>query len=339
MKSGRPTGFLDASEAFRVYHCAVTVNGDRRLRLQRAGSAESPWRLGGLRVRELARRVYAQTWEHGVLDRAAGLSYYFLFALFPTLLFLTALLGLAPIPHLMDQLMGYVGRVLPGDAASLVTKTLGEVVRGARGSLLSIGVLGALWAASTGMGSIITALNAAYDVKDRRPWWKQRLSAIALTIGFSLFTLTALLLLVFGERIGEGVAGMIGLGTVFTRTWNIARWPVLILCVLAGITLVYYLAPAVRQRWHWVTPGAAFALVAWLVVSGGLRLYVAYFGNYNATYGSIGGVILLMLWLYLSGVVLLVGAEINAEIHLAALERESGGTTPADVPVAARERV
>jgi membrane protein len=281
---------------------------------------ESPWRLGGLTVRELARRVYGQLWEDEVFDRAAGLSYYFLFALFPTLLFLTALLGLLPIPHLMDQLMSYVGRVMPGDAASLVTKTLSEIVRGASGSLLSIGVFAALWAASNGMGSIITSLNAAYDVKEKRVWWKQRLMAIGLTIGFSLFTLTALLLLVFGERIGEAVARMVGLGSVFTYTWNVARWPAVVLCVLAGITLVYYLAPAVNQRWHWVTPGAAFALIAWLLMSEGLRLYVAYMGNYNATYGSIGGVILLMLWLYFSGIVLLVGAEINSEIHFSAID-------------------
>jgi membrane protein len=317
LKSGRPTGFLDASEAFRVYHCAVTVDGDRRRRRQRAGPAESPWKLGGLTVRRLFERVYAQLWEDEVLDRAAGLSYYFLFALFPTLLFLTALVGLLPIPHLMDELMSYVERVLPGDAASMVTKTLSEIMRGASGSLLSIGVFAALWAASNGMGSIVTALNVAYDVKDERVWWKKRLVAIGLTVGFSLFTLTALLLLVFGERIGEAVAGMVGLGTAFTHTWNIARWPVLVLCVLTGITLVYYLAPDVEQPWHWVSPGAAFALVAWLLMSEGLRIYVGYFGNYNATYGSIGGVILLMLWLYLSGVVLLIGAEINSEIHLA----------------------
>jgi membrane protein len=279
-------------------------------------------------VRELARRVYGQLWEDEVFDRAAGLSYYFLFALFPTLLFLTALLGLLPIPHLMDQLMSYVGRVMPGDAASLVTKTLSEIVRGASGSLLSIGVFAALWAASNGMGSIITSLNAAYDVKEKRVWWKQRLMAIGLTIGFSLFTLTALLLLVFGERIGEAVARMVGLGSVFTYTWNVARWPAVVLCVLAGITLVYYLAPAVNQRWHWVTPGAAFALIAWLLMSEGLRLYVAYIGNYNATYGSIGGVILLMLWLYFSGIVLLVGAEINSEIHFAAVGPiEEGAST------------
>lgn len=283
-------------------------------------AATSPWSLGGLSVRALTLRVWNQIWEDEVVDRAAALSYYFLFALLPTLLFLTAFLGLLPVPGLMDRLMGYAAQVMPADAASLLRKTLEEIVRGARGSLLSVGVLAALWAASNGMASIITALNAVWNVEDRRPWWKRRLIAIGLTLGFSLFTLSALLLLVFGERIGKVVAGWVGLGPLFVQAWNVLSWPAVILSVLAGIVLVYYWAPAVDRRFRWVTPGSAFALVAWLLVSGGLRLYVQHVGNYNATYGSIGGVILLLLWLYVSGVVLLVGAEIDSEIEIAARE-------------------
>lgn len=280
------------------------------------GDAVSPWCLGGLSVAEVARRVYARLGQHDVFDRAASLSYYFLFALFPTLLFLTALLGLLPIPKLMDRLLDYVTRMLPGDAASLLTRTLAEVVKGARGSLVSIGVLAALWGAASGMVSIRTALNVAYDAHERRTWWRQRFDALALTLSFSLFTLLALVLLVFGERVGDAVAGALGVGAMFTRAWNIARWPAILLLALLGITLVYHFAPAVRQRWHWVTPGSAFALIGWVVASYGLRLYVTYFGNYNATYGSIGGVILLMLWLYLSSLTLLVGAEIDALVRV-----------------------
>jgi membrane protein len=314
LKSGRPTGFLDASEALRVYHCAGIVNPDGRLQA-------SPWRLGGLSPAVLVRRVYVRLDEHDVFDRAASLSYYFLFALFPTMLFLTALLGLLPVPELMDRLLEYITRMLPGDAASLLIKTLAEVVKGARGSLVSIGVLAALWGAASGMVSIRTALNVAYGARDRRPWWRQRLDAVALTVWFSLLTLLALLLLVFGERIGEAVAGALGVGQAFTRTWNFARWPLGTMLALFGITLVYHFAPATPQRWRWVTPGSAFALMGWLVASYGLRLYVGYFGNYNATYGSIGGVILLMLWLYLSSLALLVGAEINSLIRLAEQDR------------------
>ncbi len=281
----------------------------------------SPWKLGGLGVVELAKRVLAEFSEDEVSDRAAALAYYFLFALFPALLFLTVLLGLLPIPNLMDRLMDYISQTMPGDAASIIEKTLNEIMAGAGGGLLSIGVLGALWAGSNGMASIMSALNVAYDVKETRPWWKAKLLALGLTLGFSLFILSALVLLVFGPKIGETVAGWIGLGAVFTLVWYIVSIPIVMVLVATGIGLVYYLAPAVEQRWRWVTPGSAVALVLWLIASSGLRFYVTSFANYNATYGSIGGVILLMLWLYLSGMALLLGAEVNSEIEHAAARR------------------
>lgn len=274
----------------------------------------SPWRLGGLSPATVARRVYASIWAHDVLDRAASLSYYFLFALFPALLFLTALFGLLPDPLLIDRLLAYVTRILPADAASLLSKTVGEVITGARGSLVSIGVLGALWGASSGMISIRNALNIALDARDRRAWWRQRLDAIGLTVWFAVLTLIPMLLLVFGERFGEAVAQWFHAGALFTPTWRLLRWPGLLLCAFGGIMLVYRLAPATRLSWSNVAPGATFALAGWLVASYFLRLYVTYFGNYNKTYGSIGGVILLMLWLYLASLVLLVGAEINSAV-------------------------
>jgi membrane protein len=281
----------------------------------------SPWNLGGLSLRELGRRVRDEINEDEVADRAAALAYYFLFALFPTLLFLTSLLGLLPVSGLMDSLMAYANQAMPPDAASILTKTLSEIQQGARGGLLSIGALTALWAASAGMASMMNALNVAYDVAEPRSWWKRRLIAILLTVGFSVFVLTALVLVVFGPRIGDAVAGRVGLGSVFTIVWNLVSVPVVMVFILVGIALVYYFAPATQQHWRWVTPGSAVALVLWLAMSFGLRWYVANFADYGATYGSIGGVILLMLWLYLSGLVLLVGAEINAVIEQAAAAR------------------
>jgi membrane protein len=287
-----------------------------------------------LSVQQLAQRVYHRLWEDEVLDRAAGLSYYFLFALFPTLLFLTALFGMLPLPDVMSQLLEYADRMLPGAAASILRETLTEVVSGARGSLLSVGALAALWAASNGMLSIMTALNVAYRVADRRRWWKTRLVAIALTLGFSLFALTGLLLLVFGGRIGEIMAARIGHGPAFTLTWSVLQWPAAVLLVLTSLSLVYRLAPADGRRWHWITPGSIFAVLAWLLMSSGLRLYVASFGSYNATYGSIGGVILLMLWLYLTGVALLIGAEINSAVEHVAVE---GPGAPRSAPASGVE--
>jgi membrane protein len=284
-------------------------------------AAASPWNLGGLTVSQLARRVYDEIWADEVLDRGAALAYYLVFALFPTLLFLTALLGMLPLPGLMERLVGYAETAMPADAASVLRKTLAEIQRGATGGLLSIGALTALWAASSGMASMMSAVNVAYDVEDARPWWKRRLLALVLTFGFAVFILMGMALLVFGGKIGVVVATRFGFGDVFTTAWNVVSTALVVGCVLVGLALIYFIAPDVRQRWWWVTPGSAVAVVLWLALSFGLRLYVTNFGNYSATYGSIGGVILLILWLYLSAVVMLLGAEINAEIEQAAAER------------------
>jgi membrane protein len=276
--------------------------------------------LGGLGVKDVAGQIYQRLWDHQLLDRAASLSYYFLFALFPALLFLTALVGLVPMPDVIGQLLGYADRVLPRDAASMVRRTLDEVIAGARGSLLSVGVLAALWGASSGMASIMGALNTAFEIRDERSWWTQRAVALGLTVLCALFTLTALLLMGFGPEIGAVVARRVGLGPLFTLLWNVLQWPVVILVVLTGIALLNSLAPAGGRPWAWATPGAVLALLAWLLMSFGLRVYLANFGDYNATYGSIGGVILLMLWLYWSSLALFIGAEIDAIVERAAVE-------------------
>jgi len=280
-----------------------------------------PWRLGGLSPRELARRVWREIGEDEVTDRAAALSYYFLFALFPALLFLTALLGYLPVEGLQERLLAYARDVLPPDAASTLERTLTEIVSVRRGGLVSLGVLAALWASSNGMVSVMNTMNTVYGVRETRSWWRRRAVAIALTIGFSVFIVAALVLMVFGPVIGAMVASWFGLGALFKAAWNAVSIPIVIACALIGIELVYDLAPAGARRWRGITPGAAFALVAWLAISYGLRVWVAHFTDYSATYGSIGGVILLMLWLYLTSVVLLVGAEIDAEIDAATRRR------------------
>jgi len=286
-------------------------------------------RPGALSPWQLAQRLWTEIWEDEVFDRAAALSYYLLFALFPMLLFLTAVLGLLPL-QLMDVLMRYLGSILPGDT---VQRTMAEITRGASGKLLSVGIAMALWSASSGMGALMVALNVAFDVRERRSWWKLRLTALALTAGMTVFVPTALLLLLYGERIGYRAAGWLGLGTQFAEAWALARWPIIIVLVAIGTGLIYHLAPAHRPRWRWFTPGSVFAVVAWVLLSLGLRLYINTIANYNATYGSIGGVILLLLWLYLTGVALLVGAEIDAEFNRARYGRAAGhDADPAAAP-------
>lgn len=303
----------------------------RRLLDPPAPPAPAPRWLGGLPARTLARRVLGDLAERRILDRSAALSYYFLFALFPALLFLTALMGFLPVPRLVERLMDYLAQVLPGEAASLVRRTVGESLSVARRSLLSAGAIAALWGASSGMTSVISALNGALDVSDARPWWWRRLIAIGLTLLFSLFTLGALLLLASGGQMGRAVAAEVGLGSVFAVAWTILRWPVAVAAVLVGIALVFKLAPAARPPWRWVTPGSLVALAGWLLASLGLRFAVAALGRTNPVYGPIGGIILLMLWLYLTSLMLLVGAEVDGAIARA----EAEATTP---PRAARRR-
>jgi membrane protein len=274
-----------------------------------------------LPVHELARRVWYEMQKDEVTERAAALSYYFLFALFPALLFLIALLGYLPLAGLQERLMTYLRDVMPPDAASTVERTLAEVLNTRRSGLLSIGALVALWASSSGMMSVMTTMNIVCGVAEQRPWWKRRVLAVLLTLAFSIFIVAGLVLMVFGPLIGVALANRLGLGEVFVSVWNVARFPIVMGSVLIGIELVYFLAPAGRRGWRWMSPGATVALVAWLAMSYGLRLWVMNFANYSATYGSIGGVILLMLWLYLTSVVLLVGAEIDCEIDVASRGR------------------
>ena len=281
----------------------------------------SMWKLGGLSIMDLARRVWSELTEDEVTDRAAALSYYFLFSLFPALMFLVALLGFLPLAGLQERLLAYAREVLPPAAGVTMERTLQEVIGTRRPTLVSVGILVTLWAGSNGLASIMSALNIVFDVKEERPWWKRRLLAVVLTLGFSAFIVAALTLIVFGPKLGAVLAGYLGLGDLFTFLWNVVSIPIVIALGLLGIQLVYYMAPAGERRWRWITPGGALALALWLAMSFGLRFYVAHFGNYSATYGSIGGVILLMLWLYLTSVVILLGGEVDSEIVAAARQR------------------
>jgi membrane protein len=292
-------------------------------------SRASPWKLGGLGVAELGRRVIAEIRNDDCLGRAAQLAYYFLFALFPFFLFLTTLLGYLPIPNLLDRLLETLGQMLPGEALRLVEDNVRQLVTGQRGGLLSFGILAALWTSSSALTAIIDSLNRAYDVEEGRPFWKVRLTAMGITIGLSAFIVVALVLLTFGPQLGGWVADLVGLGRVFEVTWNIVRWPVIVGLLVVAIALLYYFAPDVEQEWTWITPGSACAVLGWLLASLGFAFYVNRFGSYNATYGSIGAVIVLLTWMYVTGLFILIGGEINAEIeHAAPSGKEPGEKAP-----------
>jgi len=279
------------------------------------------WNFSGLSLKEFAKRVWIEAQEDDIFSRSAELAYYFLLALFPLLLFLTSLFGLmlGQGTALRQQLFNYLSKVLPGAAYTLVNSTMTEISAASSGGKVMFGLLAALWAASNGMGAITQSLNTAYDVKETRPWWKQRLVAILLTVSLSVLIIAALLLVLYGGRLGEGLAGHFGLGPVFVILWNWLQWPIALAFMLFAFALIYYLAPDVRgQNWKWISPGSVIGVTIWLVVSLGFRVYLHFFNSYSKTYGSLGAVIILMLWLYMTGTAILFGGEANSVIEAAA---------------------
>jgi membrane protein len=278
---------------------------------------------------ELLKRTARETQADNGLGLAAQLAYYFFLALFPALLFLIALAGLLPAEDLIGQVMGRLQGVAPPDVVEIIREQLVQITRSGSAGILTFGAIAALWSSSAAMVALIEALNRAYDVEEARPWWKQRLTAILLTMGVAAFILVSIVLVVSGPQLAEFLAGQVGLGTAFEWTWKILQWPLVFALVATAIGLIYYFAPDVEQDFVWLTPGSLLATFLWLVGSLAFRFYVVNFGSYNETYGSIGGVMVLMLWLYLSGLAIVIGAEMNAEIeHAAPHGKEPGEKVP-----------
>jgi membrane protein len=284
----------------------------------------SIWRLGGLTWRELGRRIWLEVYESDIFTRAAALSYYFLLALFPLLLFLTALLGYFAEAgtELRKNLLRYLGQVAPRSASELIYTTVNEISKEADGGKLSFGLLAALWFASYGMGAISDTLNAAYGVRESRPWWRVRSISVGLTMALAVLIISALALVLYGGEIGEGLATRFGLGQAFMLAWNVLQWPIVLAFIFFAFALIYYFAPDLyHQKWYWITPGSLSGVMLWLLVSFCFRIYLRYFDRFSLTYGSLGAVIILLLWFYLTGAAILVGGKVNAEIEHAAAER------------------
>lgn len=266
---------------------------------------------------ELTKRTAQETWDDDCLGLAAQLAYYFILALFPALLFLLALASFFPIERVTDEVMRGLATVAPPDVVRLITEQMRRISESDQGGLLTLGILGALWSSSSALVGLISALNTAYDIQESRAWWKVRLLAMGLTVALALFLLVSSTLVIAGPEIAGKLASTFGLGAAFTWTWNILQWPLALMLVISALALVYYYGPDIRQPWAWFSPGAALATVLWLGISLGFRAYLRFAADYDAAYGTIGGVIVLLLWLYLSGFAILVGAELNAEIDRA----------------------
>jgi membrane protein len=259
--------------------------------------------------------VWAASYDDDVFGRAAQLGFYFLLALFPALLGVTALIGMLPSQVVLPTVMPYAQQVLPAESLILVDRYVAQVIQGSGGGVFSLSVLGSLWAASWGMMAIINTLNVVYGVKETRPFWKAGATAVLLTMGAAVFVITSLILVLAGEQVNHWAADVTGLDWWAMFGWPLLQWPVIVLFMLVAINLIYYWAPNIDHEWQWVNPGSVLAVFLWIILSLGLKFYVEHFINYNAVYGSITGVIILMMWLYVSGLTLLIGGELNFTLN------------------------
>ena len=284
---------------------------------------KSMWDLKGVPPKVILKNTWDSMFDDNLLGRSAELGFYFLFALFPTLLTACAVLGLAArsAAHIYEHLLQYLSIVVPPSALGTVLEAFNQTAAAASTGKITFGLVAALWSASVGFSAIQGTLNVVYRVKETRPYWRARLSAIGVTFLLSIVVSLMLASLLIADfvarlahlRIHDHLLAFLTASSARTLGWVVATAFLSLL-----FALIYYFGPDVKvSRWRWLTPGAAFGMLGWVLGSLGLRVYVHYFNNYSATYGSLGTVIILLTWFYLSGLMLLLGGEINSEIEAA----------------------
>jgi membrane protein len=269
-------------------------------------------------------RVWTAANNDDVFGRSAQLAYYFFLALFPALICLTALIGrlAGSGTRLHDSLLSYIATALPPAAYDLISQTLDHTVKASGGEKIGLGILAALWSATAGMRALEDTLNALYKIRESRPIWKTYGIAIAMTVSCGVFVIVALAVVLCGDTAANFVATRVGLGPVALWTWKILQLLIAFAFVALVFSFTYHYCPDVDRKWEWLTPGAAVGIAMWVIASVGLRIYLHFFNSYTATYGSLGGVLILQLWFYVAGMMLLLGAEVNAEIEKASATRD-----------------
>ncbi len=250
------------------------------------------------------------------LGLAAQLAFYLILALFPFILVLVSLMGTFSSEEFARSVLQYFEQVMPQQVYGIIESYLSDTISGSNPApgLFSIGIALTLWPISNAFAALMNALNKAYDVEETRPFWKVRGIALLMTLGLSVMMLLGVLLLVFGPDIGRVVASFFGLSSVFELVWNIVRWPLALFFLMFTMALIYYFAPNANQPFRWITPGGFIAILLWVLASLAFRFYVSNFGSYDELYGSIGAVIILLLYLYISSLTILFGAELNATL-------------------------
>jgi membrane protein len=283
----------------------------------------SIWALGGLSWRELGRRVWGGTDQTDLLNRAYELAYNFLLALFPLLLFLVALLGVFATEgsSLRENMFFYFEQAVPPSAYRLVVNTLNEITQNSGGGKLTFGLLFALYTGSGGMTQLMSTLNAAYEVRESRSWLKVHLISLGLTIAMTISLIVALLFVFAGGKLFAWIGQALALHSAFSILAGVLQWTFALVFVVLAFAVIYYYAPDVKeQHWYWITPGSVLGVLLWAAASAVLRAYFHFFNTYSKIYGSLGAVIILMLWFYVTGLAFLIGGQINSTIEHAAAE-------------------
>ena len=284
-------------------------------------TSKSLWKLREQTLSQFAHAVFRGMSANDIVGRASELAFDFLFSLFPSILFMATLFSLfaSHSAELENDWLAYFADFLPADAFHLLKTTTTELTSHAGGGMLTFGFVAALWFASGGVSSMISALNLAYRARESRSWIKVRAIAVGLTLFMSILLLAALLIVLVGSRLVEWIGAELRLQPIAVEVWKIAQWPAAVAFVLLSYSMIYYFGPDLKnRRWHWITPGSAFGALLWLFISVGFRTYLHFFNTYTVFYGSLGAVMILLIWLYLAGLAFLIGGEINAQLDRAA---------------------
>ncbi len=309
------------------------------------------WDFEGIPFSFVMKRTFQSFLDDNLLSRAAELGYYFLFALFPTLVSASAILGLAAksASQIYVHLLDYMALVIPASAFNLVVETFNQTTAASTAGKVTFGLVAAVWSASVGFSAIQDGMNTVYRVKETRPYWKARGSAILVTMLLSVLVTVNLTVLLGGDYLARKARAAIDhhwLGAIAGGTLHTISGVMAVAVLMLLFAAVYYFAPDLKnKRWHWLTPGGTMGIGGWLLASFGLRLYLHYFNNFSLTYGSLGAVIILLTWFYITGLMLLFGAEVNSEIAAAVAEKnlKEQGVLPIEAttdplhPVVARE--
>ena len=285
------------------------------------------WDFQGISPLLIFKRTFKSFNDDNLLSRAAELGYYFLFALFPTLVSASSILGLAAkkASSIYVHLLDYLALVIPHSAFAIVLETFNQTTKASSGGKITLGLVAALWSASVGFAAIQDTMNLVYKVKETRPYWVARGSAILVTMLLSVMVTSILACLFGGDLAGHYLEHTLFPHSVALTSGVLTRvvsWVLATALLMLLFSTIYYFAPDVHnKRWHWFTPGAAFGILGWLIASLALRIYLHFFDNYSVTYGSLGAVIILLTWFYITGLMLLTGAEVNSEIAASVIEK------------------